>query len=109
MNLKQISYDYIKACQIQECFERAVNTAVKQLDPDNEIFSLSTYAQQAYTRLVEELVGNQAFEWILWWQYEAEYGTKNVGFTINNTAYNAQHTTTLKFLEIVLEADSWTS
>jgi len=106
---KEIVYRYIQACQVQECYETQLCTALQQINPDNQVFGLADPIRKAYRELVEELVGKQQFDWVEWWQYEADYGKDARDFVVAGVEYNTDDMTTLKFLELVLDADPWTT
>ena len=109
MNTKEIAYRYIQACQVQECYEHKLTEALALLCPDNQIMSVSDPVRKGYRELVEELVGKQQFEWIEWWQYDADYGKDARDFVIDGTEYTTDDITTLKFLDLVMEHDEWTT
>jgi hypothetical protein len=109
IHIKQIAYKYIQACQVQACYEEQVATAFQLINPDNQVYGLSDPIYKAYRELVEELLGPQQFEWVEWWQHETDYGKDNIDFVIAGAEYTTAGMTLLKFLDIVLEADPWTS
>ena len=109
INTKEIAYRYIQACQVQRCYENKVHTAFELLNPDNTVFGLSDHIHKAYQELVLELVGEPAFDWILWWQYDCDYGKDPRDFVINDKEYTTDGMTTLKFLDLVMETDEWTT
>jgi hypothetical protein len=84
---QQIAYEYLAASQTQECYELKLNQALQLLSADNQLVSVSDPLRTAYNNLVASALGTQAFEWLLWWQYECDYGNSPKQFTINNTDY----------------------
>ena len=87
MNQQQIAYDYLTSSQTQECYELKLCQALQLLSADNQLVSVSDPLRTAYNNLVRDTLGTQAFEWLLWWQYECDYGNSPLAFTINNTDY----------------------
>ena len=100
MNKLDIAYNYVQACCAQEAFEHNINTAIAQLCPDNQIFSLCEPIHKHYLELIEELLGEEAFDWIQYWQYESDYGRNSLDFTIDGVEYNTQDMTLFKYLEV---------
>lgn len=100
LNKFDIAYTYIQACQVQECYEEKLNEALGLFCPDNTVFSLSDHLHTPYQNLVKSIIGEDAFEWICWWQYECDYGKEAMDFVIDNTEYTTDNMTTFKFLEI---------
>ena len=101
MDKKKIAYNYIQACYVQSCREDQISTAFQLLNPDNQVFGLADPLHNAYLELVQELLGEELFDWIQWWQYETDYGKEAKDFKINNQEYTTDGVTLLKFLELV--------
>lgn len=97
----KIAYDYAEAMLKQRMAEEQVNKAFSALGYDNQVFSLAEPIEGPYTKLVEELLGGVLFEWLCWWIYETEHGTLDMGFYINDVAYDPRNLTLQQFLEIV--------
>jgi hypothetical protein len=109
IHIKQIAYRYIQACQVQACYEDQVSAAFQLINPDNEVYGLADPLHKAYRELVANLLGFEQFEWVEWWQHETNYGKVDMDFKIAGAEYTTAGMTLLKFLDIVLEADPWTS
>lgn len=97
----QTAYNYAMALIQQREGERQLHQALQSLGSDNQVFGLAEPIEGAYTELVHQLLGDQLFEWLMWWIYETEMGTVNMEFTIDDTSYNPQDMTLYRFLEIV--------
>lgn len=106
---KEIVYRYIQACQVQECYELKLAQTLQLLCPDNQLMSLSDPIRKPYRDLVEDLVGKTAFDWVEWWQYETDYGKDARDFKISDQEYTTDDMTTIKFLDIILDENQWTS
>jgi hypothetical protein len=78
-----------------------VNTALRSLGSDNYLFSMCEPIESAYTKLVEELLGPELWDWLTWWMYETDNGQRQMQFYIDGTEYNPQDMTLYRFLEIV--------
>lgn len=99
----KIAYDYCMAIITQRAGEDHVNKALGTLGQDNMLFSLSEPLEAAYTNAVKELIGEQLFEWLMWWMWECDMGMKPLHFNINGVDYNPHQMTLYKFLELVDE------
>lgn len=97
----QIAYNYCMANLTQTAAIEQVNTALRSLGSDNMIFSLCEPLESAYTKLVEQLLGPQLWDWLMWWMYETDYGSRTMEFTVDGVAYNPEDMTLYRFLEIV--------
>ena len=97
----QIAYNYAMANLQQSAAIDQLNTALRSLGSDNHMFSLCEPLESAYTKLVEELLGPQLWDWLMWWMYETNYGSSRMDFSIDGVEYNPQDMTLYRFLEIV--------
>ena len=97
----KIAYDYAMAHIKQSAAVDQLNTALRSLGSDNYLFSLCEPLEAAYTTLVEQLLGPELWDWLMWWMYETDHGTKNMEFSINEHAYDPTSMTLYKFLMLV--------
>jgi hypothetical protein len=97
----KIAYDYAMANITQSAAIDQVNTALRSLGSDNYLFSVCEPIESAYTKLVEELLGPELWEWLMWWMYETDNGTKYMHFHIDGVDHDPTTMTLYRFLEIV--------
>lgn len=97
----QIAYDYSMAMIAQRANDDRLSQALQCINPDNQIFGLADAVEGPYTQLVEQLIGPELFEWLMWWMYETEHGTVNMEFIIDNISYDPTTMTLYRFLELV--------
>jgi len=100
-SLHQTLYDYVQACHTQEVYENAVATAFVSLGSENAIIDLAQPLKAAYTKHIKQLVTQDLWDWLEWWMYETEYGTRPFKFVVDGTSYDPTTITLFKFLEIV--------
>lgn len=100
----QIAYNYCQAMLTQRAHEDMINKAMSCINSDNQIFGLADAVEGPYTELVAELLGPALFDWLMWWMYETEHGTQNMGFIIDGKEYDPTTMTLYRFLEIVDES-----
>ena len=101
MNPQQIAYEYLNACQVQSCYEQHLTNALRLFCEDNEVISVSDTIRLAYDNLIISTLGQPVFEWLLWWQYDCDYGKNPKRFTINNQEYF--QVTQLQFTELITQ------
>jgi hypothetical protein len=97
----QIAYNYCMANIQQSAAVDQVNTALRSLGSDNYLFSMCEPIESAYTKLVEELLGPELWDWLTWWMYETDCGQRQMQFYIDGTEYDPTQMTLYRFLEIV--------
>lgn len=97
----QIAYDYCQAMITQRAHDDRLNTALSCINLDNQIFGLADAVEGPYTKLVQQLLGPELFDWLMWWMYETEHGSKNMEFIVGGTNYDPTQMTLYKFLETV--------
>lgn len=101
MNLQEIAYQYIQACKLQEAQEDQVHKALAAICPDNMVMGLADTIHKPYKTLIRYLVGEQVWDWMEWWQYEADYGSKPLHFSIDGKKYDPTTMTFYKFWELI--------
>lgn len=97
----QIAYDYCQALISQRALDNRLDQALQCINPDNQVFGLADAVEGPYTKLVQELLGDTLFEWLMWWIYETEHGTQNMEFIVNDISYDPTQMTLYRFLEII--------
>lgn len=85
----------------QQAYEQQLNSIFHCINADNQIFGLADAVEGPYTNLVQELLGPELFDWLMWWMYETDHGQVNMLFTIDGTSYDPTEMTLYKFLETV--------
>ena len=76
MDLKRIAKEYILANRAEADNIHSLSLAMKNFNPDNDIFFQSTPFSHAYHDLVKEIVGDVSYEWIDWFCWETDFGTR---------------------------------
>ena len=81
---------------------KALNDTLTQIDEENRIFSLIGNDWHMLTEnLLIELVGEEAFDWILYYMWECDFGRKDyLKVIVNDKTYNL---TTIEVLIAFLE------
>jgi len=97
----KIAYDYAMAHIQQSAGVDQLNTALQALGSDNYLFSVCEPLESAYTTLVADLLGPELWDWLTWWMYETDNGSRKMEFSIDGTEYDPTTMTLYKFLEIV--------
>lgn len=78
-----------------------LDKALRTLGSDNQIIDLCEPILVAYRKLLTEVIGLQLMDWLDWWMYETDYGTKAMEFTIDGNNYDPTTMTLYRFLETV--------
>ena len=78
----QAAYDYAMATTKQSAGEQMLDRALRTLGSDNQIIDLCEPILVAYRRLLTTTIGTELMDWLDWWMYETEYGTKVMHFSI---------------------------
>ena len=97
----KIAYDYAMANIQQSAAIDQVNSALRSLGSDNYLFSVCEPLESAYTTLVADLLGPELWDWLTWWIYETNNGTRQMEFSINGVDHDPTQMTLYRFLEIV--------
>lgn len=103
MNTQKIALDYAQATHLQTEAEDRLNLAFGALGSDNMVMSLAEPIFRAYTKLIQEILGPKAWDWLIWWMYETDSGTKPMEFTLNEVDYCPTQLTFDEFWNLVCE------
>ena len=97
----QAAYDFAMATIRQSAGESMLDQALRTLGSDNQIIDLCEPILVAYRKLLTQTLGEPLMDWLDWWMYECDHGTKDMEFVIDGTHYSPVNMTLYKFLEIV--------
>jgi len=101
MNNHKIASNYLHALHVQRDAETQFNQALQALGSDNQTFGLAEPIEDAYNQLVQEILGPELWEWLMWWMYETDSGTKPMHFEVNHQSYDPTKLSFDKFWTIV--------
>lgn len=85
----------------QSAGEDMLDKALRTLGSDNQIIDLCEPILVAYRKLLTTYIGQEMMDWLDWWMYETDYGTKPMHFSIDKVGYDPTQMTLYRFLEIV--------
>lgn len=97
----QAAYDYAMATLKQSAGEIMLDKALRTLGSDNHVIDLCEPILVAYRGLLTQTIGLEMMDWLDWWMYETDYGTKYMEFEVNGTSYDPTTMTLYHFLELV--------
>jgi hypothetical protein len=101
---KQIAaaIDFIHSIKRQNEIENNISRQFKQLNPDNQIFSLVDLELiKSYEKFLYEVIGSNNCDWVDWWIYETDFGDYPMTFEIDQKEYNTKDLSLKQFLELV--------
>ena len=97
----QAAYDFAMATLKQSAGEILLDKALRTLGSDNQIIDLCEPILVAYRKLLTTTIGPQLMDWLDWWMYETDYGTKPMAFSIDGVDHDPTTMTLYRFLETV--------
>lgn len=99
---------YVDTVRKHYRYNEAVSSALKLLCQDNEFVSSGDYLLDSYNITIKKLIGNYLMDWVDWWMYECEFGTKSMTYTITppdcslpSSSYDVSEQTFYQFYKIV--------
>ena len=102
MNKLLIIKEYAASVRKQLEAESQIQAAFQQLDSTNITLGLSEAIFSGYTRLVQDLIGLNAAEWLHWWIWECDFGERPESlFWVDEVKYDASGLTLDQFWELV--------
>lgn len=76
--MKNLIKNYVFAIKAQHEKEEEVCRVLQSINSENQLFQLvCNQYNDAVQSLVHNLIGDKGVDWLGWWIYETEYGTKN--------------------------------
>lgn len=94
---------YIEGVRKQESAEDQLSDAFGALCSENFLMGVSSHISSALDSLLRKVIGEFEFDWIGWYIYETEFGTKKFDFTFNHKPYLVSEMTLDEFLNVVIE------
>ena len=101
MDFNQLAHDYCEAVRCQDFLESKLSDLLKVFSADNNIVSTSAHIQKAYAKQTKLLVGDELFDWLEYWLYECDYGTKAMRVTKDNTEFVVNDHSLQEYLDFV--------
>lgn len=87
-NLVTIVSNYIDAIYAQSAGIREVNAALKKLDSENAFFGINSYAfEQAMDAFIKMAIGEDNFEWIMWYMWDNDFGRGGKDVIIDGVSF----------------------
>jgi len=97
-----IAHAFVTAMFVQQEKEQHISDAFRSLCSESMIFGLATPIQDSYTKLVENILGKDTFEWVEWWMWETDFGQEPREFwTDKETKYDVSGLTFPEFFTII--------
>jgi hypothetical protein len=94
---------FVAGVKDQNEAEEKLTDALSAMNNENFIFSLSERIYGAFSGAVKNLVGKESYDWVDWWLWETDFGTKSFDFTIHGTEYVVNKMTLDEFLVAVID------
>jgi hypothetical protein len=91
----ELAKQYASTIKQAQLIDQALTKAFKLLDEDNEVY-YSGPIHKAYDALVEQLLGQDFYEYILHWIYELDFGRRE---TQTFEEYLSSHLESYRYLK----------
>lgn len=93
---------YVQGIRDQDAREDDVSQAFRALSDDNMVFSLSAKVRDAFHEVMKSILGDYDYDWLTWYMWEADFGSKSFEFSIDETEYVVNKMTLDEFLQLVI-------
>ena len=98
----EIAFNYMFAIRDQHELEQSLNKALQALSRENNIISLSSKIDNAYTDLVARLLGEHLSDWLSWYMWEADFGKSDKHkYWVDGIEYNPKEQSFVQFWNTV--------
>ncbi len=96
---------YIDGVRKQDAAEDRLAEAFSALCSENMLMGVASPVSGALDSVLRKVIGEFDFDWVSWYIYEADFGTKDFEFTIDHKPYLVNKISLDEFLELVMEGD----
>lgn len=97
-----IAKRYIEGIVEDDKHSNTVQEVIQKIFVDASCLGTVSPLATAFTDLVAELLGEDCLNWVDWWIYETNFGTKPYEFSINSKQYTATDLSIEEFLSIAI-------
>ena len=99
-------YEFLKQYAIAKLdetyLEEQLNSILQRINPDNYLVGMqSPKSAQLLDDLMAHIAGPDLLDWVHWWIWEADHGSKHFDFSVGGREYTVSELTFEQFLEIV--------
>lgn len=70
---------------------------------ENNIFMSDNTLLDAYSQTIEGLISTSGMDWLAWWMYETNFGTRSMSFWVNDVEYDAAEVSFSDFYDLILK------
>jgi hypothetical protein len=93
---------YIDGVKYQNEIENEFTTVLSKFDSDNYNVAFVSYKlSHAFDAILIETIGKDKFDWLMWWMFDSEFGTKHYMVTIEDKEDNVSNFS--DFYELILK------
>lgn len=96
---------YIDSLKRQSEQEDALSAALSLLCEDNMLFGVSRTVSDGFASVMISVLGKFDYDWIDWYMWETDFGTKDFEFTVDGKEYVVSKMTLREFLSIVISQE----
>lgn len=80
---------YVEGVKKQSDLEDVFHKALRGIENDNYVVSLICYEyQNSIERILEEQLGQNAYDHLMWWMWDCKFGRDHAEVMINGVGYN---------------------
>lgn len=97
-----IAKHYIDAQIADNLQSYATYQAMQQIFVDGSCAGVISPLASGFTELVAVLLGENAIDWIYWWIYDTDVGTRDLTIIIDSKTYKANQLTIDEYLDLVI-------
>lgn len=101
MFIKEELQRYVDAVKVHQDKHTSLAQAFYQYNENNVFFEDDTLLN-AYSQTLENLTCPEVMEWVNWWIYDTNFGTRGHSFWIGEVEYKADEVSFSDFCNLVL-------
>lgn len=99
--IKKIVCEYVEAVKASDIADEQSAKALNVIGIEVDIVVTGRAYKKTLDHIIELLIGESMFEWVDWWIYETNHGTKRMEFMIKDHSFDPTQMDFEKFYDIV--------
>jgi len=94
---------YVEAKLQERNLSDQLEGVMRRFNSENQVFSMTPpkVYDLVETLMLELVADRELLDWVHWWMYDCEHGTRHMDFTVEGREYDVTDLTFQEFLEIV--------
>ena len=94
---------YVEAKLQEQMLGEQLEAVMRLFNSENQVFGMTPpkMYELVETLMLDLVADRELMDWVHWWMYDCEHGTRHMNFTVEGHKYTVTELTFQQFLELV--------